>query len=67
MAGTTTITLSNWWCPECEQFVAADDMTGRQHNECRTMCEWLRTPLVFSMEHDDGEEQKENPNALAGA
>jgi len=48
----TAITLSNWWCPKCERFVASADLTteSRVHRECRTKCEWRKSPLVFSME-----------------
>ena len=44
------VELLNWWCPECRDWVASDDMNeANRHRECKTKCEWVRfTPCVFS-------------------
>lgn len=36
----TPFLLRNWWCPECKQCLASEDIERGRHTECNTKCEW---------------------------
>ena len=37
-----TITISNWYCPNCRRYLASQDVLCGKHAECKSRVRWER-------------------------